>query len=90
MTEQEILNRLTGLLRDLLSDESIVLTMGTKRDEVPNWDSFAYVSFIVAVETDFHVKFGVAEVESFQNVGAIVRRIGAIVLTRPATAEDAR
>jgi acyl carrier protein len=82
MTEQDILNQLTRILRDLLSDDSIVLTMETKRDEVANWDSFAYVSFIVAVEIEFGVKFGVAEVESFQNVGEIVRRIGALVPTR--------
>jgi acyl carrier protein len=82
MTDQDILNRLTQILRDLLSDDSIVLTMDTKRDEVANWDSFAYISFIVAVETEFRVKFSVAEVESFQNVGAIARRISAILLTR--------
>jgi len=79
MTEQDILSRLTRILRDLLSDDSIVLTMETRRDDVANWDSFAYVSFIVAVETEFGVKFSVAEVESFQNVGAIVQRIGAIL-----------
>jgi acyl carrier protein len=56
--------------------------METKRDEVENWDSFAYISFIVAVETKFGVKFGVAEVESFQNVGAIARRISALLPTR--------
>jgi acyl carrier protein len=82
MTDQDILNRLTQILRDLLSDDSIVLTMDTKRDEVANWDSFAYISFIVAVESEFGVKFSVAEVESFQNVGAIARRISAILLTR--------
>jgi acyl carrier protein len=82
MTDQDILNGLTRILRDLLSDDSIVLTMETKRDEVPNWDSFAYVNFIVAVEIEFGMKFGVAEVESFENVGAIVRRIGAILPTR--------
>ena len=82
MTDQDILNRLTRILRDLLSDDSIVLTMETKREEVPNWDSFAYVSFIVAVEMEFGMKFRVAEVESFQNVGAIVRRISAILASR--------
>ena len=82
MTDQDILNGSTRILRDLLSDESIVLTMQTKRDEVANWDSFAYVSFIVAVEIEFGVKFRVAEVESFQNVGEIVRRISAILPTR--------
>ena len=79
MQESEILSRVTGLLRDLLSDDSIELTMETKRQDVANWDSFAYVTFIVAVETEFGVKFGVAEVESFPNVGAIVRRIGALL-----------
>jgi acyl carrier protein len=59
-----------------------VLTMDTKRDEVPNWDSFAYVSFIVAVEMEFGMKFKVADVESFQNVGAIVRAISALLPTR--------
>jgi acyl carrier protein len=82
MTDQDILNRLTSILRDLLSDDSIVLRMETKRDEVANWDSFAYVNFIVAVEIEFGLKFRVAEVESFPNVGAIVRSISAIAPTR--------
>ena len=82
MMDHDILNEFTQILRDLLSDDSIVLTMETKRDEVANWDSFAYVSFIVAVETRFDVKFGVAEVESSPNVGAIVRRINVILLSR--------
>lgn len=82
MKDQGILDRLTQILRDLLFDESIVLTMETKRDEVSNWDSFAYVNFIVAVEIEFGVKFGVAEVESFPNVGAIVRRIRTSAVTQ--------
>jgi acyl carrier protein len=82
MTDQDILNRLTRILRDLLSDDSIVLTMETKRYEVANWDSFAYINFMVAVEIEFGLKFRVAEVESFPNVGAIVRKISATVPTR--------
>lgn len=82
MTEQDILNRLTRILCDLLSDDSVMLTMETIRDDVPSWDSFAYVNFIVAVETEFGVKFRVAEVESFPNVGAIVQRIGTLLAPR--------
>jgi len=75
MDEKSILDGCDRILRDLLADDSIVLTMDTRRADVPNWDSFAYVNFIVLVETEFGVKFRVAEVESFENVGAIVRRI---------------
>jgi acyl carrier protein len=53
--------------------------MTTRRDDVRDWDSLAYISFMVGVETEFGVKFGVAEIESFENVGAIVRRTRALV-----------
>ena len=42
MTEQERLASLTRILRDLLGDEQIDLTMSTTRDSVPGWDSFCY------------------------------------------------
>ena len=77
MNDSHILTRCTRILRELLSDDSIELTMATTRDAVPNWDSLAYVTFIVAVELEFGVKFGVADVESFETVGAIVERIKA-------------
>ena len=73
MTDQEILAKFTRILRDLLLDDSIELTMETRREDVPNWDSFNYINFIVAVEMEFGVKFKVADIESFPNVGAIVK-----------------
>jgi acyl carrier protein len=72
MTVQEILAAFTRILRDLLLDDSIVLTMDTRREDIPNWDSFNYINFIVAVEQEFSVKFKIADIESFPNVGAIV------------------
>jgi len=72
MSDQDILNSFTRILRDLLLDDSIVLAMETKREDIPDWDSFNYINFIVAVEGEFDVKFKVADIESFQNVGAIV------------------
>jgi acyl carrier protein len=75
-TDQERLATLTQILRDLLGDDTIELTMTTEREEVPGWDSFAYINFIVAVESEYGVKFRIADVESFPNVGAIVTAIG--------------
>ena len=46
--------------------------METRREDIPDWDSFNYVNFIVAVEMEFGVKFKVADIESFPNVGSIV------------------
>jgi acyl carrier protein len=75
MTDQELLEAFTGILRDILLDDTIVLTKDTRREDVPNWDSFNYINFMVAVEVRFGVKFRVAEIESFENVGAIVQQM---------------
>lgn len=75
MTDAEILETLTRILRDLLGDPDIVLTAATTRPEVPRWDSFAYVTFIVTVEVEYGIKFNLADVESFETVGDIVRQI---------------
>jgi acyl carrier protein len=74
MTADEILSAFTQILRDLLFDDSIFLTMHTRREDIPNWDSFNYINFIVAIEMEFGVKFEIAEVESFADVGAIVEQ----------------
>jgi acyl carrier protein len=81
MTADGILNDMTVILRDLLGDDSIALAMDTQREHVANWDSFNYITFMVAVEQKFGVKFKVADIETFPNVGAIVRQIVAL---RPA------
>ena len=73
MNQTEILSSFTRILRDLLLDDSIELTMETRREDVPNWDSFNYINFIVAAEIEYGVKFKVADIESFPNVGAIVK-----------------
>lgn len=76
MGDQETLHLLTRVLRDLLMDDSIVLTMTTRREDVRNWDSLVYINFIVAVEIELGIKFKIADVESFANVGEIVAKIG--------------
>jgi len=74
MTDAEILAAFTRILRDLLADDSIDLTMETVRSDVPDWDSFSFVTFIAAVEMQFGIRFRVADVESFGTVGDIVAR----------------
>ena len=72
MTDQDLLSVFTRILRDLIGDDSIVLAMNTRRSDVEDWDSFMYVSFIVAVELELQIKFSVVDVESFETVGDIV------------------
>jgi acyl carrier protein len=75
MTDAEILRVCSRVLGDLLGDEALNLTMSTRRHQVPDWDSFTYINFIAALEIELGVKFGVADIESFADVGAIVRSV---------------
>ena len=72
MTDQDLLTIFTRTLRDLIGDDSIVLALNTRRSDVEGWDSFMYVSFIVAVELELQIRFSVVDVESFETVGDIV------------------
>ena len=82
MTVQEILAAFTRILCDLLLDDSVTLTMETRREDIQNWDSFNYINFIVAVEQEFGVKFKIADIESFPNVGAIVTEMKNMLTTQ--------
>jgi acyl carrier protein len=75
MTDHDKLATMTQILRDLLCDDEISLTAETVRDDIAGWDSFNYINFVVAVEAEYGIKFRIADVESFPNVGAIVRAI---------------
>ena len=79
MNEQTILAEFTRILSALLADDSISLQMETNRADIPAWDSFQYVNFIVAVELEFGVKFPVADVESFRTVGDIMSKMKSLV-----------
>ncbi len=74
MNDQELLELFSRTLADILGEDSLSLTLSTRRSDVPNWDSFSYVNFIAAIEMALGVRFSVADVESFENVGAIVAR----------------
>jgi acyl carrier protein len=70
--DDELLSMFTRILRELIGDESLVLAPDTTRADVTGWDSFNYVNFIVAVESELGIKFRIADVESFVTVGDIV------------------
>jgi acyl carrier protein len=72
MDKAEILRGLTEICREVLDDDSLVLTPDTSADDVENWDSMSHISIIVAAEQKFGVKFRTAEVEELKSVGDFV------------------
>ena len=75
MTDAEILDRLTDIVREAMSDDSIVLTPESTAEDFPEWDSFRHITIVVATEMRFGVKFKTAEVESLKNIGDFISLI---------------
>ena len=72
MTDDEVLERLTNLIRDVLDDEDIVVTPTTTAEDVKDWDSANHINIVVTAESRFKVKFNSAEIERLRNVGDFV------------------
>lgn len=75
MTNTELLESFSSTLADILGADDLALAMETERRQVPGWDSFNYINFIVALEIQYDVKFRVSDVEAFKNVGDIVNEL---------------
>ena len=67
--------RLQEVFRDVFGDEDIVIYDETTADDIEEWDSLTHVQLVVAVESEFGVKFSMVETSSLKNVGAFIELI---------------
>ncbi len=72
MNQQEVLDKLQPVFRDVLDDGSLTVTRNSNAANVQNWDSLAHINLISAVEHDFKVKFALGELQDLKNVGDLV------------------
>jgi acyl carrier protein len=77
MTEPQIYEALTTIFRDVFLRDDMVLSAGLSAKEVPDWDSFKQIEIIIAVESEFGIKFQTREMDALANVGDLVRLITA-------------
>ena len=75
MTDEQILSVLTGIFRDILEDDNLVLTPDLSAEQVPEWDSLSHVRLMLKVQKTFDVKFSAAQISGMKNVGDLVKII---------------
>lgn len=69
MDKNEILNQVQEIFRDILDEESIVLTAKTTANDIEEWDSLTHIQLIVAIEKQFKLRFNSSEIRKWDNVG---------------------
>jgi acyl carrier protein len=71
MDQSQLLKEVNDIFKDVLDEDSIVLTRETVADDVEDWDSLTHISIIVAIEKHFNIKFTSLEIQNFEDVGAM-------------------
>jgi acyl carrier protein len=77
MTRDDILQKLTFLMRETFGDAALAPTMSTTGDDVAEWDSANHVLLMVAIEAEFGVRFEPEEITAPQDAGELVDLIAA-------------
>lgn len=65
----EVLKALNDIFQQVTDDTSAILKRDTTAQDVDDWDSLNHITFIVAIEKHFKVKFTSAEIRTWMNIG---------------------
>jgi acyl carrier protein len=71
-----IAEKLTRTFRFVFDDPNLELKRSTSAKEVEGWDSLTYINLIVAIESEFRIRFTTAEITALENVGELADLIG--------------
>lgn len=75
MKENEVLEKVQDIFRDVLDNDEIELTNEMRADDIEEYDSLAHIQLVVAIEKEFNIKFNSSEIVSWKNIGDMVRCI---------------
>lgn len=80
MTREKVFEKLGAIFREEFDKEDIHITETTTAKDIEGWDSLAHIGLMVAIESEFDMKFTMDEVANMKNVGEIaniiLQRIG--------------
>jgi acyl carrier protein len=72
-----LLSDVTAAVRCVLQDPDLELTLATRLDDIPGWDSMDVISVSVELECRYDILFELPEIDNFYVVGDLVRGIAA-------------
>lgn len=75
MEREEVLVKVTEVLRDEFEDDELEVTDETTAADVEEWDSLAHLSIVHEIERKFGIKLTMGEIQESKNVGELVDAI---------------
>lgn len=75
MSRSEVFDIMTEICRDVFDDDKLVITEGSKADDVEGWDSLTHLSLINELEERFEVEFTLDDVKNSKNIGELLNAL---------------
>lgn len=82
MTRADILSKVRGILSDIVEEPNLRLTETMAAEDVTDWDSTNHVRLIVAIESEFDIRFETSEIGAPDDVGQLIDLIDKKLRTR--------
>ena len=82
MENNEILQEVQSIFREITDNPSTVLTPTTIADDIEEWDSLVHVQLLVAIEEKYNISFSADQIGNFVNVGQMCDAIEEAVSTK--------
>lgn len=79
MDKNEVLAKVTEIIRDVFDNDDIVVMESTVADDVEGWDSLMHITLIGTIEDEFDIKFAMKDVIGMKNVGDMVDIIMSLI-----------
>lgn len=75
MNRDQISLIVQDIIRDVLDNDSLLISDTMSAQDVDNWDSLAHISIITAIEKQLTIRFNISEIESMDNIGTMIHLI---------------
>jgi len=79
VTQQDLDTQFEAVFREIFDDETLTLRDDMSAKDIDGWDSLAQINLIVAIESEFGIRFKSNELTALANVGALKKAVSARV-----------
>ena len=75
MKRYDVLKKVNDIFKDIFDDKNLVITDESTANDIEAWDSLTHITLISTIEEEFDIKFEMADIVKFENVGDMVDAI---------------
>lgn len=75
MAREQIKDTIQKIFRDVLDNNTLILSDDTEAGDVEEWDSLTHIGLVTAIEKHYKIRFSLGELDDLKNVGDMLDTI---------------